>query len=41
MEGKIIEILKLNGSISRYGIAKKLGISNDLAKYYIDKLKKN
>ena len=41
IENKIIEILKSDGSISRANIAKKIDISNDLAKYYIDKLKKS
>jgi ATP-dependent DNA helicase RecG len=41
IEEKILEILKLDGSISRSNMAKKIGISNDLAKYYIDKLKKS
>jgi len=41
IEEKILEILKSDSSISRANIARKIDISNDLAKYYIDKLKKN
>ena len=41
IENKILEILKSDGSISRSNIANKIGISDNLAKYYIDKLKKS
>ena len=41
LKKKFLNIVKSDDSISRANIAKRIGISNDLAKYYIDKLKKN
>jgi len=39
VEEQILEMLKIDGSISRAKIAKEINISVDLVKYYIDKLK--